>query len=173
MNNETIQTLPRTKQLPRDRYDFRIKAAKFEISSKGNKMFAFGVEIYAPETVNLNTGGTYSVAGLSCTKRVMLQTDENIREVNETFMPRLGLPAITDTDNPDCEQFIGKCFSDIAKSVKREQRKDPTAEQLALGQPGDVIIDHETGLPEVFYGIDTEFGLQNVKKPLKTNVAVA
>ncbi len=166
--SEEIQTLPRNKMLPRDRYDFRIKSAKFEISkAKGNKMLNFQVEIYAPEQVNLNSGGTYSVAGLSCIKRVMLQTDENVHEVNEILMPRLGLPAITDTDNPDTEQFVGKCFSDIAKSVKREQRKDPTAEQLALGQPGDVIIDHETGQPEVFYGIDTEFGLQNVKRPLK------
>ena len=164
-----VVTLPRNKQIPKGRYDLRIKEAKFGLSNaSGKKMITLDVEIINPETVEHNQGGVFQVAGLSCKKILMMHNSQSLKELGG-FLTRLGLPTTIDDENPDTEQFVGKVFSDIVKSQRREQRADPTAEQLAENPKavGDVLIDPDTGAPMITYGIETDFGLANVRGPMK------
>jgi len=164
------QSLPRNMQINRDRYDVRIKTCGFKVSAKGNKMLELEIEIYNPDTIkHAATGLQYSVAGMSCRKYVMMQTNNDLLALAE-FMKRLGLTPAIDAENPETEQFVGKCFSDIISPATYEKRKTPTAEQLQADPKaqGDVIVDPETGKPEVSYGIQTGFGTSDVRKATKT-----
>lgn len=172
-NNGEATSLPRNLPINRDRYDLRIKTCGFKLSAKGNKMLELDVEIYNPESISHPSGGKYSVTGLSCRKYVMLETNNDLIEMAK-FMQRLGLKPEINPENPDTEQFVGKCFSDIISPKKYEKRKTPTAEQLQKDPDaqGDVIIDPETGLPEISFGIDTGFGTKDVRKATKVAVTM-
>lgn len=160
-------TLPRNLGLPRDRYNFRIKKCEMKISNeKQNKYLALDVEIYAPDTIVHNKDGkTYNVAGLSSNKIVMIQSPRDLQACG-AFMQKLGLKPELDTENPDTEQFIGKYYSDIASGKMYEKRKDPTYEQLQTNPnaKGDVMVNPDTGKPEVSYSVDCGFGVGNVTK---------
>lgn len=160
-----VKTLPRNKQININRYSLRIKSAQHKMSKSGNPMIECDVEIYSPATITHNQDGQqYNVAGISCKKYISLQ-DKMLEGLigskatkargEVSFMEILGLKPEIDTENPDTEQFVGKVFSDIVNPEKRERRTQPTAAQLAENPAaqGDPIIDPETGLPEVSYGI--------------------
>lgn len=160
-------TLPRNYGLPRDRYNFRIKKCEMKISNeKQNKYLALDVEIYAPDTIIHNQDGkTYNVAGLTSNKIVMIQTPRDLQACG-AFMEKLGLSPVLDPESPDTEQFVGKCYSDIASGKQYEKRKDPSYEQLQANPnaKGDVMVNPDTGKPEVGYSVDCGFGVGNVAK---------
>ncbi len=170
---EAVQ-LPRNLMINRDRYDLRIKKCEFEISKKkGNKMLKLELEIYNPVSItHYLDGKQYEVMGMTCRKYVMLETPENLVEVG-AFMKRLGLAPAIDPENPDTEQFVGKAFSDIVSPKEYQKRKQPTAQQLQddPNHQGDPILDPETGKPEIGYGIETGFGLGDVKRAMKQPAA--
>jgi hypothetical protein len=169
MSTETT-TLPKHIPINKDRYDFRILKVEKKVSAaKGNKYLAFTSEIYNPETiVSKIDGKTYNVAGLKFNKIVMIETEKDI-EALYGFMRRLKLPETIDKENPDCEQFVGKCYSDDVKSKEYQRRKDPTYEQLQAdpNAKGEVMINHETGKPEVGYTLDCPFGTTSVLTAMK------
>jgi len=160
-----VKTLPRNKQINNNRYSLRIKSAQHKMSKSGFPMIECDVEIYSPATITHHQDGQlYNVAGLSCKKYISLKDNmlEGLIGSKATkargevsFMEILGLKPEIDTENPDTEQFVGKVFSDVVSAEKRERRTQPTAAQLEANPAaqGDPIIDPETGLPEVSYGI--------------------
>jgi len=160
-----VKMLPRNKQINNNRYSLRIKSAVHKMSKAGKPMIECDVEIYHPATITHHQDGqVYNVAGLSCKKYISLADNMLERLVGSKLskargetclMEILGLTPEIDTENPNTEQFVGKVFSDVVTAEKRERRTQPTAAQLAENPAaqGDVIVDPETGLPEVSYGI--------------------
>lgn len=145
--------------LNKDRYSFRIKKATFGESKKsGNPMLTFDCEIYYPPTmVSKANGQTYEIGGTeaktwrSFSKEAlpMLLGDG----VQKGFMEILGLKPEIDTENPDTQQFEGKCFSAIAGHEKRENRKELSAAEIAEGKKEGEVILNEDGSPSVSYGV--------------------
>src|SRR3954471_11738465 len=130
------QQLPRNMQINTNRYDVRIKSCGFKVSKEkadgkgGNPMLEIEIEIYNPESIiHAVDGQRYNVSGLSCRKYLTIHTNKDLIAL-KAFMERLGLKPVIDTENPDTEQFVGKCFSDIIKAKEFKKTMSPTAEQL-------------------------------------------
>ena len=174
-----VTTLPRTKPLPLDRYNFRIlkgeaKRSQLKADGKGNNRYInFQVEIYNPETIRHNSDGVvYNIAGLKSNLMLMIETPADLTAA-EKFMALLGMSGKLDQDNPDIESFVGKTYSNKAGAKQYELRKDPTFEQLQAdpNAKGDVFVNPETGQPEVGYSIDCGFCLRDVYKATAPSIS--
>lgn len=144
--------LPYNVPLPKDRYSARIKSCDFgQSKSSGQNMLTVVGELYMPETVKAIDGKQYSIAGSEFTAYYSLQPQALYRLFE--LMDGCQLKAEIDPENPETKQFVGKCFSGVFGADKREQRKDPTPEQLAAGiKQGDPILK-EDGSPDIGYAI--------------------
>lgn len=146
-----VGNLPSSVPINKDRYSLRVKSAVFGNSkSSGNPMITVVSEIYSPESiVSVRDGKTYNVAGVEITGYYSL-TEKALPKLAE-FMEACGMPAEIDLDNPDVTEFIGKCYSQIVGSEERQQRKELTESERALGKKfGDPIL-REDGSPEISY----------------------
>lgn len=151
-------------QFNTDNYMVRCIDAVFgQSKSSGKPMITLSFEVVAPDAMNV-AGDDYNVAGVKTrpmyyvTKSVDANGDvdvektESIKERLDNLTVAFGLPAITDPENPDTEQFKNKVLWALIGSEVSERRKAPTAEQLARGEKvGDVIKNPITGLPLVNY----------------------
>lgn len=142
--------LPSSIPLNRDRYSLRIKKCDFgQSKNSGNNMLTLEVEIYYPPTIkSVINGQEYEVAGLD-TKMYMSFSEAALPRllgdaVQKGFMEHIGLKPEIDIENPDTIQFVGKCFSAVCGSEKREQRKELTAAEIAEGKKvGDLILNED------------------------------
>lgn len=155
----SIPDHPYTMPVPKDRYCWRIKDCTFGPSkSSGRPMLTFDCELYHPKTVTSHIDGKeYNVAGREAKTYFGLEGDALGyllgNEKDEGFMEKLGLKPEIDTENPNTEQFKGKCFSALADIKENVARKDLTPAQREAGQKqGDPIKD-EQGNEEKSYSL--------------------
>lgn len=169
-----IKTLPGSIPINKDRVCFRIIDANFGPSaSSPNNMITLEVEIYSPETMKIVAAGLkeYSITGLKC-KCYFSFSDAALPRLigplpggKPGFMENLGLKPEIDTDNPDTEQFKGKCFSAIVGPDDRIPRKDITPDQRAAGQKVGDPITNEDGSVDKSYAIKITGGYSSTKVP--------
>ncbi len=141
---------------PKDNYVLTVTDVKFGTSKRTeNPMATFEMEVFSPTTVNaggleITTQGTplkhYAVTKVMSGDEVDTEKTagclERLKELYEKFALDF---ATFDPENPDFNQFIGKKVWVILKNKANEKRKDPTAEQKARGEQGDVLTDPITG----------------------------
>lgn len=162
---------------PLDNYIVRILPdATFGPSSKGKPMITLNYEVVSPESVKI-AGEDYNVAGVKTrpTYNVTKSVDEDgnvdvektdkIKQMLDDMCTKMGVPLITDPENPDINAFKGKYVWALVGNESVERRKAPTAEQLARGErQGDIIKNPVTGEPLVnnypkiqqFFGVPTD-----------------
>ena len=127
------------KRIPRDRYTFRCVAETLEISKTSQQpMLKHEWELVKPEVIT-TADGKLEIAGAKTTTYTSL-TEKNIGRVAE-FYEKIGKPqAEINTENPPL-LAEGLIVDAVAASEESAARKDPTPEQQAKGQLGDIIKD--------------------------------
>ena len=151
-------------QFPKDsNYIITVKDATFGPSkSSGKPMITMKSEISAPDTVMVD-GEEYTVAGVELTTYYVTQSiDEHgnldaektksIAQRLEKLYKAYGMDFATfNPENPDVDAFKGKRVYALLEPEVREQRKQPTAEQIKNKQMGDVLKNPVTGKALVNY----------------------
>lgn len=157
-------------------YIIRCLEATFGASKAGNPMITFKYEVAAPESMEVGSE-TYSIAGTGITTWQVCQTlegEEGSKVINvektkqnaDALVKLFGafslitpaevaaytstgtLPSAINPENVDTKGFIGKCVYALLYNDQQEQRKSPTAAQLAAGQRvGDVMVHPVTKVP--------------------------
>ncbi len=147
---------------PLDNYILRIMPdVTFGPSSKGKPMITMNYEVISPESVKI-AGEDYNVAGVktrpsyNVTKsidedgNVDVEKTAKIKDMLDDLCNKLGVPVITDPENPDINAFKGRYVWALVGNEAVERRKAPTAEQLARGErQGEIIKNPVTGEPLV------------------------
>lgn len=147
-------------KLPRERYTIRFKEVVYGPSSKGNFMFTITPEIVFPDTFIAPNGSTVNIGGKELKKMYItiklknLETqqwdDEATQEAINRFFDQLDKWGVdtselrnsgVDTDNMDTKLIKGLVLDAICDGEEYAQRKDPTPEQRAKKQLGDIIKD--------------------------------
>lgn len=139
-------------ELPRDRYAVRIKEETFEISKRsGNPMIVLTPELVSPDSfVNPVDGSKVNIAGVELKKMYLTLSSKEgpeksqkcfdmYSDMRDKFGEPIGEEGV-DINNPP-KTFKGKVVDAICASEEFIQRKNPTADQVAKGQPGDPILD--------------------------------
>ena len=161
-------------RFPNDNYVLRVTNASFAPSkSSGNPMITLDVEVVSPEIVEID-GKQVTVSGVSLKHYLTTQVmdGENINAEKtaacaariEELFGKLGLDfSAFNVENPDTTVFENLKFWALLKADKSEKRKQPTAEQKAKKELGDIIKDPITGedLVQYYPKIDEIFGLAN------------
>lgn len=167
----------RSIQFPtREDYKCRVLEALFGPSKKGNPMITFKFEIEAPGEVEI-AGTNYTIAGQTfqywLTTGVQVpegasddvltgiaEKNENMKRSAEETLVAMGLDKESiNWDNIDTKPLLGKLnFIDLY-AEESEQRRDPTAAQIAEAKAkgvepvGDIKKNPLTGEPLKFYNI--------------------
>ena len=144
----------------KDNYVLRLLSAPFGPSSKGNTMFTAEFEIASPNEM-VSQGETYTVTGTKLRHYVTVQVflkdgsldiekTQKLAEGNtgiEAFYKAFGLvkPDDFNAENPDISVLIGKTTWALVEADAVVQRKDPTPEQSAAKQLGDIIVNPVSG----------------------------
>lgn len=160
-------------QFPKDNYVIRCMDDSFGPSkSSGKPMITLGFEIVSPETITVD-GSEYTIAGTELKAYYVTQSvdeqgnidvekTQNIAARLKKLYEAFGLDFSTfNPENPTLG-FKGKSVHALLYGDVQEQRKAPTAEQIAKGQKqGDVLKNPITGKALVSYypKIDDIFGL--------------
>jgi len=166
----------------------RIISAKFAPSNSGNPMITIESEVVQPETYNVG-GQDINIAGVKVksyyTCKVMegdvVNEEKTAQARSRVFVSanpeqpslwdKLGLDGSKeDPENPNVKQLEGICFYAQMSSRPDEQRKTPTAEQIALAKSkgqralGDIMKNPVTGkaLCKYWPQIDEIFGVAEV-----------
>ncbi len=141
---------------PKDNYVLLITKGEFGSSKRtDNPMGTFQMEVFSPTTAmagnqEITTAGVplkhYVVTKVMDGDEVdQAKTDACLERVKE-FYEKCGVDFATfDKENPNFAAFEGKKVWVILKNQANEKRKDPTADQKAKGEFGDVLIDPITG----------------------------
>lgn len=169
-------------KLPKDNYILRVVDESFGPSkSSGNPMITLKTEVQSPDEVNVG-GEQVTVAGLAipyyitvanlqdaekseaCKKRCIVG-----KENDPGLYQKFGIdPATFNQENPGLG-FKGKLFHALLNSKTEAVRKDPTPEQQAKGEQGDIIKNPVTGEDKVYYQVQIEeiYGLaqENPNRP--------
>ena len=154
---------------PKDNYIVRIAEAKFGASKRTeNPMITLDLEVVSPETVTI---GSESVTVAGTPLKMYLVTAVNNDEEKtknwqakiKAFFTKLKLPADNiDWNNPDLSVLTGINMWVLLAAQANEKRKDPTAEQKAANQLGDVLVDPITGVKQVTYYPNVDGGVDGV-----------
>lgn len=155
-------------------YILRCISAVFGLSGAGNPMLTFEYEIVSPEVMTV-AGEEFTIAGLKMKTWQVVQTMvDGVVDVNKTARNKEGLTKLykafefdgeINPENPDTSAFINKTVYAMLSNDAKEQRKSPTAEQLAKGQKqGDIMLNPKTKQPLTYNGpkIGEVFGLAEV-----------
>lgn len=149
---------------PKDsNYIIACKDATFGPSkSSGKPMITAKFEVVAPDVAMID-GEEVTIAGVEMTMYWVTQSiDEHgnldaektksIAQRIEKLYKAFGLDFSTfNPENPDVDAFKGKRVYALLESEPREQRKQPTPEQLKNKQLGDVLKNPVTGKALVNY----------------------
>lgn len=158
-----------------DNYILNVLSATFGPSAKGSPMITFQFEVMSPQTVTIN-GEEITVAGAKITHRAVTQSKTANGEVDviktekmaqrlEALYKAFGLDfSAFNAENADTSGFEGKKVWAFVDHEIVEQRKSPTAEQIANKQLGDIAVNPVTGdkLQNFYPGIKEFFGLAQV-----------
>ena len=157
---------------PKDNYQVRITEAKFGASKRtDNPMITLDCEVVSPEIATID-GKETTLAGTPLKHYLVTKVfdgsdidnektkgcQDRLKEFFETL--KLSVDEL-DWDNPDVSVLEGKTIWVILSAKAQEKRKDPTAEQRAAGQLGEVLVDPITGVKQVTYypQIENVYGL--------------
>ncbi len=158
------QDYNRSMQFPtNDNYVNRITGAEFTDSKRtGNPMIHYKAEVILPDTVDIG-GKQVTVAGVETDQYLVTanmkadgtqdedKTSESRERVSE-FLSRVGVDVASfNWDNPDVNQLKGKVVLTAMGCDITPYRKDPTPEQKAAGQEGDIMINPLTNKPKIGY----------------------
>jgi hypothetical protein len=138
----------------------RITDATFKMSSTGNPMMVFSLEVVDPLEVTLD-GQKYNLDSAKLTKyQVIKSPNQDNRRTIGDFREKIGLPFEFDDENPDMDEYKGLVFDAMlgskARIVQNRTGKDTYTPVLdANGQP------QKLGCEWVF-NIENTIGLSNM-----------
>lgn len=139
-------------------YIIRCIECSFGPSAAGNPMITFDYEVASPEFMEV-AGEQFEIAGVKIRTWQVCQTlvdgvvdadktKKNLEALGKLFDAFEIDKYLLNPENPPIEQFKSKSVCALLYNKEEEQRKSPTAAQLAAGQrQGDVLINPKTKLP--------------------------
>lgn len=155
---------------PTDSYLLKVVEEEVKSTKKGTPTVSLVLEVVSPET-NEVAGEEIEVVGAKVYKSIYFKSvdddgninqtkTDNMTRMNEELYQKFGLTYNGNSDNPNTG-FKNKYVWAVVTNATREQRKNPTQEQLNRGQQGDIILypvshpdPEKAGKPMVNNGTD-------------------
>lgn len=145
-------------QFPCNNYLLRCIEEEIGSTKKGTPTVKLTFEVVSPENGEI-AGEQYEVVGAKIWHNIYFKSVDDSGNLNEEktakmtamvgeFYEKLGLTYNGNPDNPNLG-FKGKFVWATLDNREEAKRKNPTAEQLKLGRPGDVLTHPVTGEPMV------------------------